>query len=106
MIFRKSSNQRISSHKDEEILYPTSLPPVLCVTWVDAETIGGPEWQDKETAMKAAKGPLPVMITFGFLLYESSDQVAITSTIGPGETAHVDKIPKRMIIRIEEFKNA
>lgn len=105
MIFRKSSNQRISSHNDREIQYPTDLPPVVCVTWIDAETIGGPEWQDKKEAIKAAMEPLPVMITFGFLIYESKDQVVLSATMGPNEMAQVNKIPKRMILKLEEFKN-
>ena len=104
MIFQKSSNQRISSHKDAEIEYPSSLPSVLCVTWIDAVTVGDSGWMEKDKAIAAAKESLPIMTTFGFLLYESPDQIALTSTIGPNETSYIDKIPKRMIIRIEEFK--
>lgn len=104
MIFLKSPTQRISSHKDTEIEYPRNLPSVLCVTWIDATTIGGAEWQEKKEAERTAREPLPVMITFGFLIYESKDQVVLSATMGPSEMAQVNKIPKRMILDIQEFK--
>ena len=44
------------------------------------------------------------MVTVGFILYMDSDQVSVTNTIGPGETAQVNKIPKRMVISMETLR--
>lgn len=104
MILQRSKSQRISSPKDKEVHASSVFPNIVCVTWVDAETIGGPEWLDKPDAQKQAKEPLPVMVTIGFLIYESEDQVALSSTIGPNEMAQINKIPKRMILNLEEYR--
>jgi len=45
---------------------------------------------------------LPMMLTVGFVLHNDDEQISLTSTIGPCETAQVNKIPKRMIVKIEE----
>jgi len=78
------------------------VPRLVKVTWVDAITIGGAGWMEKDEAKSSAKDPLPIMLTVGFVLHNDDEQISLTSTIGPGETAQVNKIPKRMIVRIEE----
>lgn len=83
------------------IILPYKIPKLVKILWVDAYTIGGEEWLDKDKAKAYAKEPLPHMITVGFILYVDSDQVAVTNTVGPGETAQVNKIPKRMIISMD-----
>lgn len=93
-------NQNTSSLKN--VSYPDKIPRLVKVTWVDAMTIGGSEWLGKEEAKSSAKEPLPMMLTVGFVLHNDDEQISLTSTIGPGETAQVNKIPKRMIIKIEE----
>ena len=85
----------------KDIILPYKIPQLVKILWVDAYTIGGEEWLDKDKAKLYAKEPLPYMITVGFVLYMDSDQVSVTNTIGPGETAQVNKIPKRMVISME-----
>ena len=97
---KKSLNQNTSSLKN--VSYPDKVPRLVKVTWVDAMTVGGAEWLGKEEAKSSAKEPLPIMLTVGFVLHNDDEQISLTSTIGPGETAQVNKIPKRMVIKIEE----
>lgn len=86
----------------KNVSYPEKIPRLVKVTWVDAMTIGGSGWIEKDEAKANAKEPLPMMLTVGFVLHNDEEQISLTSTIGPGETAQVNKIPKRMIVRIEE----
>lgn len=86
----------------KNVIYPDKIPKLVRVTWIDALTVGGAGWLLKEEAKNSAKEPLPMMITVGFVLYHDEEQLAVTSTLGPGETAQVNKIPKRMIVKIEE----
>ena len=86
----------------KNVSYPDKIPRLVKVTWIDALTIGGAEWLEKDAAKSSAKEPLPMMLTVGFVLHHDEEQISITSTIGPGETAQVNKIPKRMVIKIEE----
>ena len=97
---KKSLNQDTSLPKN--VSYPDKVPRLVKVTWIDAMTIGGAEWLEKDAAKSSAKEPLPMMLTVGFVLHHDEEQISITSTIGPGETAQVNKIPKRMVIKIEE----
>lgn len=85
----------------KNVTYPDKIPPLVKVTWIDAITIGGAGWMSKDEAKAAAKEPLPIMITVGFELYSDEEQLAITNTVGPVETAQVNKIPKRMILKVE-----
>ena len=73
------------------------------VTWVDALTIGGAGWMEKDEAKLSAKEKLPIMLTIGFILHEDEKQISLTSTIGPSETAQINKIPKQMVIKVEEL---
>ena len=88
----------------KDIILPYKIPQLVKILWVDAYTIGGEEWLDKDKAKLYAKEPLPYMITVGFILYMDSDQVSVTNTVGPGETAQVNKIPKRMVISMETLR--
>lgn len=87
-----------------EVVLPYKVPKLVKILWVDAYTIGGEDWIEKDTAKSYAKEPLPHMLTVGFVLFMDNEQVAVTSTIGPGETAQVNKIPKRMIIKMETLQ--
>lgn len=78
-----------------------TIPPLVKILWVDAYTVGGEGWLEKDKAKLYAEEPLPYMITVGFVLYSDTEQVSVTNTIGPGETAQVNKIPRRMIINME-----
>ena len=86
----------------KNVIYPDKIPKLVKVLWVDAMTIGGAAWLGNEEAKSSAKEPLPMMLTVGFVLHNDEEQISLTSTIGPGETAQVNKIPKRMVIKIEE----
>ena len=87
----------------KNVVYPTQIPRIVVVEWVDAMTIGGSGWLEKDEARTNAKEPLPIMVTVGFVLHEDKEQISLTSTIGPGETAQVNKIPKKMIETIREL---
>ncbi len=97
---KKSSTQNTSLPKN--VVYPDKIPKLVKVLWIDAMTVGGAEWLGKDEAKSSAKEPLPMMLTVGFVLHHDDEQISLTSTIGPGETAQVNKIPKRMVIKIEE----
>ncbi len=74
------------------------VPQLVKILWVDAYTVGGAEWMEKDKSQEIAREPLPHMLTVGFVLYTDSEQIAVTNTIGSDETAQVWKIPKRMVI--------
>lgn len=82
-----------------DTLLEFQVPKLVEILWVDAYTVGGAEWMEKEESSNIAKSALPYMITVGFILYQDRHQIAVTNTVGSDETAQVWKIPKRMIIR-------
>jgi hypothetical protein len=84
------------------ITYP-STPQLVLISWIDAITIGGEGWIDKNKALNYAQDPLPIMFTAGFVLHEDADHFAVTNTVGPDETAQINKIPKRMIVAIQDL---
>ena len=71
--------------------------PSVAVEWVDAESDGGPGWQDPEDMIEYAKRPLPVMKTVGMLVWEDNEKVVITDSKGPGSMGGVTKIPRAWI---------
>lgn len=98
---KQSDNFSKKENPPSEVVLPYKIPKLVKILWVDAYTIGGEDWIEKDVAKSYAKEPLPHMLTVGFVLFTDNEQVAVTSTIGPGETAQVNKIPKRMIIKME-----
>jgi len=74
-----------------------NLPSIIHLSWVDAQTIGGAEWMDKNDAKKFGKSKLPIMNTVGFLIHEDDTQYVLASTVGPVETSQIHKIPKCMV---------
>lgn len=95
----KETTKKETFLKDVVLSY--KIPKMVKILWVDAYTIGGAEWLEKDESRTAAREPLPHMITLGFVLFSDNEQVAVTNTIGPSETAQINKIPKRMIINME-----
>jgi hypothetical protein len=87
----------------KEYAYPEQIPRLVLVSWVDALTVGGAGWMEKDEAKSSAKDKLPIMLTVGFVLHDDDKQISLTSTIGPSETAQVNKIPKRMVMKIEDI---
>jgi hypothetical protein len=75
----------------------TSSPDRREITWVDAETCGGPEWLSVEDMCEFARKPLPQMRTMGYVVYETDLYIAVTDSFGTGETSAVTKIPKALI---------
>lgn len=104
----KKQKQANNTEKKEqlpgEVILPFKIPKLVKILWVDAYTIGGEDWIERDVAKSYAKEPLPHMLTVGFVLFMDNEQVAVTSTIGPGETAQVNKIPKRMIIKMDTIQ--
>jgi hypothetical protein len=78
--------------------YRKVKPTIVELEWVDACTVGGSEWLEKEDTMTAAKSKLPCMYTIGYIVFENDDQISLVSVIGPAESSQVHKIPKSMII--------
>jgi len=101
---KQLDNQVKKETLTNEVVLPYKVPKLVKILWVDAYTIGGEDWIEKDMAKSYAKEPLPHMLTVGFVLFMDNEQVAVTSTIGPGETAQVNKIPKRMIIKMETLQ--
>jgi len=50
-----------------------------------------------------AKSPLPIMLTVGYVLWEDDDMISVVNTIGPDQSSQVNKIPKKMVYKIEEI---
>lgn len=73
------------------------------IEWIDAQTTGGAEWLEKSEMMSAAKSKLPVMCTVGYVIHEDEYQYAVVSTLGPAEGSQVHKIPKCMVLNVEEY---
>ena len=84
-------------------MYPDKVPKLVMVSWVDAQTIGGAGWMENDEAHSASQEKLPIMLTVGFVLHEDDKQISLTSTIGPSETAQVNKIPKQMVMAVEDI---
>ena len=76
---------------------------MVSIHWVDAESEGGPGWQDPEEMLEFARRPLPVMHTVGLLVYEDEDMVSVTDSKGPDDMGGVTKIPRvwiRQFVRL------
>lgn len=71
---------------------------MIMLTWVDAQTIGGPEWMEISDSKEMAKLDLPTMNSVGFLLHEDANQYVLSCTVGPNETSQIHKIPKCMVL--------
>ena len=65
---------------------------------MDAETSGGTGWVDAAEACSSMRTPPPTMKTIGYVIYEDDVYIALTDTVGPEETACINKIPKKMIV--------
>ena len=74
----------------------------VIIEWRDAETLGDSNWQDQGEAQDFAETPPPLMKTMGFVLYECSEWIAVTDSIGPNQYGHVTKIPFHMILNVQD----
>jgi hypothetical protein len=78
--------------------------PMVCVTWKDAESQGGPSWEDSSEMLEFAKKPLVLVRTVGLLIHSDDEKVAITDTVSGDQMGGVNKIPKSWIMEITELE--
>ena len=74
--------------------------PMVSVKWKDAESQGGPTWEDAEEMLEFAKEPLVVVHTVGLLIHSDDEKVAITDTVSDEQMGGVTKIPRTWIIEM------
>ena len=79
---------------------PTDLRMVM-VVWKDAESQGGPTWEDTDDMLEFARRPLSPVTTVGLLLHLDDEQIAITDTVALDQTGGVTKIPRAWVERFE-----
>lgn len=72
---------------------------IVEVIWTDAEEYGDPGWNELSDMLRYCKEPCPIMSSVGFLLMSDNTQIAIASTLGPGLSGRVEKIPRGWIVR-------
>lgn len=75
--------------------------PIVYVRWKDAESNGGPGWQDKEDLYRWAKEPLRECLTVGFLIYRDKNMIVICETLADSQTGQGTKIPIKWITSIQ-----
>jgi hypothetical protein len=73
---------------------------MVSVKWKDAESQGGPTWEDAEEMLEFAKEPLVVVHTVGLLIHSDDEKVAITDTVSDEQMGGVTKIPRTWIIEM------
>ena len=75
---------------------------IVLVVWKDAQTTGGPGWEDAEDIQEAALAEACIVHSVGYLLSHSVDSIAICDTIQSDGQAggNVHLIPNEMIQQI------
>ena len=73
---------------------------MVSVKWKDAESQGGPTWEDAEEMLEFAREPLVVVHTVGLLIHSDDEKVAITDTVSDEQMGGVTKIPRTWIIEM------
>jgi hypothetical protein len=76
-------------------------PVLVSIRWKDAESQGGPTWEDTDEMLEFARRPLTIVLTVGVLLHMDTEQVAVTDTVAADQMGGVTKIPRGWIERIE-----
>ena len=79
---------------------PNALRMVM-VVWKDAESQGGPTWEDTDDMLEFARRPLTPVTTVGLLLHLDDEQIAITDTVAMDQTGGGTKIPRAWVQRFE-----
>lgn len=74
---------------------------MVSVLWKDAESQGGPGWEDTEEMFEFARRPLTTVHTVGLLIHADDEQIAITDTITRDQMGGVTKIPRGWIEKIQ-----
>ncbi len=76
-------------------------PRMVLVVWKDAESQGGPTWEDTDEMLEFARRPLGLVRTVGLLLHVDHEQIAITDTVATDQMGGVTKIPRAWVERFE-----
>ena len=76
-------------------------PRMVLVVWKDAESQGGPTWEDTDEMLEFARRPLGLVRTVGLLLHLDHEQIAITDTVATDQMGGVTKIPRAWVERFE-----
>ena len=88
-----------SFHIDPE----NEIYPMVSVKWKDAESQGGPSWEDAQEMLEFAQKPLVLVHTVGQLLHIDEEKIAITDTISGEQMGGVTKIPRMWIMELSEL---
>lgn len=81
--------------------FEASNPRMVLVIWKDAESQGGPSWEDTDDMLEFARRPLTPVRTVGLLLHLDEEQIAVTDTIATDQMGGVTKIPRAWVERFE-----
>ena len=82
---------------------PATRNVMVSIVWKDAESQGGPTWEDRTEMLEFAQRPLTTVHTVGLLLHADDEQIAITDTKGPEEMGSVTKIPRIWLKRFDRL---
>ena len=74
---------------------------MVSIRWKDAESQGGPGWEDCEEMLEFARRPLTTVHTIGLLVHADEEQIAVTDTMTTDQMGGITKIPRGWIERIE-----
>lgn len=93
------------AHRHDHHRHPATDPAtrnvMVSIVWKDAESQGGPTWEDRAEMMEFAQRPLTTVHTVGLLLHADDEQIAITDTLTTDQMGGVTKIPTGWIEKIE-----
>jgi len=74
---------------------------MVSIRWKDAESQGGPGWEDCEEMLEFARRPLTTVHTIGLLVHADEEQIAVTDTMTTDQMGGITKIPRGWIEKIE-----
>lgn len=94
-------NRQHHDHHRHPATDPATRNLMVSIVWKDAESQGGPTWEDRAEMMEFAQRPLTTVHTVGLLLHVDDEQVAITDTLTTDQMGGVTKIPRGWIEKIE-----
>ena len=94
-------SHRRHDHHRHPAIDPATRNVMVSIVWKDAESQGGPTWEDRVEMLEFAQRPLTTVHTVGLLLHADDEQIAITDTLTTDQMGGVTKIPRGWIERIE-----
>ena len=84
-----------------EHTFDADSPVLVSIRWKDAESQGGPTWEDSDDMLEFARRPLTEVLTVGVLLHMDQEQIAVTDTVALDQMGGVTKIPRGWVERID-----